>query len=66
MVLLNDEIVKKLHLLEKPVKDKVSKNITSSLSNNYILGGILGIILLLSYFIINRPINTKKINEERS
>jgi hypothetical protein len=62
MVLLNDEIVKKLHLLKN--KKNTSNNILnlsfSSCSMNYILGGILGATLLLCYFLINQPKDEKK------
>ncbi len=61
MVLLNDEIVNKLHLLEKTkkVSTNVSKNVSKNITNvsnsfssmNFILGGILGIIILLCFFI---------------
>lgn len=50
MVLLNDEIVKKLHLLE-PTK-KIVKTVSNDSSTiYYIIGGILGIILLACIFI---------------
>jgi len=53
MVLLNDEIVKKLHLLE-PAKKVVKKVSTDSLTSSniyYIISAILGIILVVCIFI---------------
>lgn len=59
MVLINDEIVKKLHLLDTTKKvSKKMQNIVdshSSFSMNFILGGIISIILIMCYFIINKP-----------
>ena len=48
MVLLNDEIVKKLHLLEpaKKIVKKVSTDSLTSLNIYYIISAILGIILV--------------------
>ncbi len=68
MVLLNDEIVKKLHLLKNKKNTSNTSNISnnilnlsfSSCSMNYILGGILGATLLLCYFLINQPKDEKK------
>ncbi len=53
MVLLNDEIVKKLHLLEptKKIVKNVSNNSLNSTTIYYLIGGILGIILVSCFFI---------------
>jgi hypothetical protein len=63
MVLLNDKIVKDLHLLN--TTKKIHKNSSLLSQTNVLIGGILGICLLLSYFIINKA-NSNNQNQNKT